>query len=99
MMQNGRRKSPKHGKIKQPKKPVDGSKLYPIISGGRSCRVVRENGFYVAYEDDGGGQDRGPTTLGTFVSADQAEACLRGQRLGIPKKAKQKNDCRDTPDA
>ena len=90
MMQNGRRKKPEHGKIKKPKKPVYGSKLYPIVSGGRCRHVERENGFYVAYEDDGGGQDRGPTTLGTFVSAEQAEACLRGQRLGIPKKAKHK---------
>ena len=39
MMQNGRRKNPKHGKIKKPKKPVYGSKLYPISSCGRNTCV------------------------------------------------------------
>ena len=90
MMQNGRHKNPKHGKIKKPKKPVYGNKLRPSYSADRDTYVVQKNGFYVAYEADGGGQDRGPTTLGTFVSADQAEAFRRGQRLGIPKKAKHK---------
>ena len=90
MIQNDRRKNPKHGKIKKPKKPVYGSKLYPSYSAGRDAYVVQKNGFWVVYEEDGGGQDRGPTTLGTFISAEQAEAFRRGQRLGIPKKAKHK---------
>ena len=90
MMQNDRHKNPKHGKIKKPKKPVYGSKLRPVSCSGRNTCVEQKNGFWVVYEEDGGGQDRGPTTLGTFVSAEQAEAFRRGQRLGIPKKAKHK---------
>ena len=69
MMQNGRRKNPKHGKIKKPKKPVYGSKLYPISSCGRNTCVEQKNGFWVVYEEDGDGEDRGPTMLGSSAQS------------------------------
>lgn len=43
-------------------------------------QVAKKDGFYFAYQEDGGGQDRGPTNLGVFVSEAEARACLRREQ-------------------
>lgn len=50
-------------------------------------QVAQKGGFYYAYQEDGGGQDRGPTHLGVFVTEEEARACLRRQRRNENKKS------------
>lgn len=42
--------------------------------------VQQGSGFWFAYRADGGGQDRGPEQLGTFLTQEEAEAALRKKR-------------------
>ena len=51
-------------------------------------QVMQKGGFYYAYQEDGGGQDRGPTHFGVFVSEEEARACLRRQQRGHIEKKK-----------
>ena len=53
-------------------------------------QVQQKSGFYYAYQEDGGGQDRGPTNFGVFVSEEEARACLRQQQRGHIDKKKSK---------
>ena len=54
-------------------------------------QVQQKGGFYYAYQEDGGGQDRGPTHFGVFVSEEEARACLRRQQKGHVNKKKSKH--------
>ena len=54
-------------------------------------QVEKKDGFYYAYEEDGGGQDWGPTHFGVFVSEEEARACLRKQQKGHIDKKKSKH--------
>lgn len=53
--------------------------------------VEKKGGFYYAYREDGGGQDRGPTHFGVFVSEEEARACLRRQQKHPVDKKKSKH--------
>lgn len=54
-------------------------------------QVERKGGFYVAYQEDGGGQDRGPTEFGTFISEEEARVCLRRAQRDARKKKNPKH--------
>ena len=56
-------------------------------------QVGQRDGFYYAYQEDGGGQDRGPTHFGVFVSEEEA----RKRVFGVSRKPVRFFDLRKAP--
>lgn len=70
----------KQKKLKKPHKKLTRPGLFRTYKEPDPRYVQKAGGFWFAYEADGGGQDRGPEKLGTFLTREQAEAALRKKR-------------------
>lgn len=70
----------KQKKMKKPNKKLVQPSLFRTYREPDPCYVQKTGGFWSAYRADGGGQDRGPENLGTFLTKEEAEAALRKKR-------------------
>ena len=70
----------KRRSVKKPHKKLVRPGMFRTYRAPDPYYVQEESGFWYAYRADGGGQDRGPERLGTFLTKDDAENCLRKKR-------------------